>query len=108
MKRFISFAIIAAAALGVTTPSRYAFAVSPRNPYRSFNLSGINYGSMRWERTQRQKQGSRFSTNWSTKNSRTRSSRSMKVDRFKNGVSISSGGINGGTIQNKTTRTSSR
>lgn len=31
-----------------------ARAVSPRNPYRSFNLSGINYGSMQWERAQRQ------------------------------------------------------
>jgi hypothetical protein len=31
-----------------------AKAVSPRNPYRSFNLSGINYGSMQWERAQRQ------------------------------------------------------
>lgn len=31
-----------------------AEAVSPRNPYRSFNLSGINYGSMQWERAQRQ------------------------------------------------------
>ena len=31
-----------------------ARAVSPRNPYRSFNLSGINYGSMQWERAQQQ------------------------------------------------------
>jgi hypothetical protein len=31
-----------------------AHAVSPRNPYRTFNLSGINYGSMRWEQAQRQ------------------------------------------------------
>jgi len=31
-----------------------AQAVSPRNPYRSFNLSGINYGSMQWERAQQQ------------------------------------------------------
>jgi len=30
-----------------------AAAVSPQNPYRSFNLSGINYGSMQWERDQR-------------------------------------------------------
>jgi hypothetical protein len=27
--------------------------VSPRNPYRSFNISGVNYGSMRWERSHR-------------------------------------------------------
>lgn len=31
-----------------------AEAVSPKNPYRSFNLSGVNYGSMQWERAQRQ------------------------------------------------------
>ena len=30
-----------------------AAAISPQNPYRSFNLSGINYGSMQWERAQR-------------------------------------------------------
>jgi hypothetical protein len=28
-------------------------AVSPKNPYRTFNLSGVNYGSMQWERAQR-------------------------------------------------------
>lgn len=26
----------------------------PRNPYSSFNLSGVNYGAMQWERAQRQ------------------------------------------------------
>jgi hypothetical protein len=31
-----------------------ARAVSPRNPYRSFNLSGLNYGSMQWEKAQQQ------------------------------------------------------
>ena len=41
-------ALVAAIA---TTP---AAAISPRNPYRSFNLSGINYGSMQWERAQRE------------------------------------------------------
>ena len=30
-----------------------AAVVSPRNPYRSFNISGINYGSMQWEKTHR-------------------------------------------------------
>jgi hypothetical protein len=37
----------------VALPTAPAFAISPRNPYRSFNLSGINYGSMQWERDQR-------------------------------------------------------
>jgi hypothetical protein len=27
--------------------------LSPNNPYRSFNISGVNYGSMRWEQTHR-------------------------------------------------------
>ncbi len=48
--------IIAAA---ITWVAMFAFspdaqAVSPRNPYRTFNLSGVNYGSMRWEQAQRQ------------------------------------------------------
>jgi hypothetical protein len=30
-----------------------AQARNPPNPYSSFNLSGINYGSMQWERDQR-------------------------------------------------------
>ncbi len=42
--------IVSACGLAATE----AQAVSPRNPYRSFNLSGINYGSMQWERAQRQ------------------------------------------------------
>jgi hypothetical protein len=96
MKRLTSFAIIVIVALGITAPSRSALAISPRNPYRGFNLSGVNYGSMRWERTQRQKQGRRSNTKWSAGNSRTRSSRSIKVDRFRNGLYLSSGGINDG------------
>lgn len=108
MKRILFLALLAVAVLGAVTPPRLAFAVSPRNPYRSFNLSGVNYGSMRWERTQRQKQGTRSFNKWSAGNSRTRSSRSMRVDRFRNGIYMSSGGVNDGTTQNKTTRTSSR
>jgi hypothetical protein len=27
--------------------------ISSRNPYKSFNVSGINYGSTQWERTHR-------------------------------------------------------
>ena len=30
-----------------------AQAAGPRNPYSSFNLSGINYGAQQWERAQR-------------------------------------------------------
>jgi hypothetical protein len=41
-------------AAALALPAAPAFAISPQNPYRSFNLSGINYGSMQWERAQRQ------------------------------------------------------
>ena len=41
-------------ALAVAIAATPAAAISPQNPYRSFNLSGINYGSMQWERAQRQ------------------------------------------------------
>jgi len=44
-------AIACGLALALTAEAR---AVSPRNPYRSFNLSGLNYGSMQWEKAQRQ------------------------------------------------------
>jgi hypothetical protein len=29
-------------------------AAGPRNPYSSFNLSGINYGAQQWDRAQRE------------------------------------------------------
>jgi len=51
MLRFVVPAMALVAALSVPTTAE---AVSPRNPYRSFNLSGVNYGSMRWEQAQRQ------------------------------------------------------
>jgi len=46
--------ILTAVALAVALVATPGEAVSPQNPYRSFNLSGINYGSMQWERAQRQ------------------------------------------------------
>ena len=52
MPRFARLLVcLIAAALAL--PTAPAFAISPQNPYRSFNLSGINYGSMQWERDQR-------------------------------------------------------
>jgi len=41
-------------AVGVLLAAGDAAAISPQNPYRSFNLSGLNYGSMQWERARRQ------------------------------------------------------
>jgi hypothetical protein len=35
-------------------PALPAAAAGPRNPYSSFNLSGINYGAQQWERAQRE------------------------------------------------------
>jgi hypothetical protein len=29
--------------------------ISRQNPFRSFSVSGVNYGSMRWEQQQRKK-----------------------------------------------------
>ncbi|MFM7245114.1 MAG: hypothetical protein ACKO40_13205 [Planctomycetaceae bacterium] len=53
MRRPCLLAFVAALVAIVAMP-RPAEARSPRNPYSSFNLSGINYGSMQWERAQRQ------------------------------------------------------
>ena len=38
--------------LGVLSAGDFSQAqpVSRQNPYRSFNISGVNYGSQRWER----------------------------------------------------------
>jgi hypothetical protein len=46
-----SISVFCVALLVSAQPAR---AISPQNPYRSFNLSGINYGSMQWERAQRE------------------------------------------------------
>jgi hypothetical protein len=52
LNRLVITTVIAVAGAFAVVPE--ASAVSPRNPYRSFNLSGVNYGSMQWERAQRQ------------------------------------------------------
>jgi hypothetical protein len=44
-------AIIVVAALGAQKVD--GVTISPQNPYRSFNISGINYGSMKWEKSHR-------------------------------------------------------
>jgi len=52
LNRFVLATVIAVGGACAVAPE--ASAVSPRNPYRTFNLSGVNYGSMQWERAQRQ------------------------------------------------------
>ena len=42
------------AGCGIACSALPADAAGPRNPYSSFNLSGINYGSQQWEWAQRQ------------------------------------------------------
>ena len=49
-----SLVTFAAAVACLAVAAGPAEAISPQNPYRSFNLSGINYGSMQWERAQRE------------------------------------------------------
>ena len=49
-----AFVVTLVAVCSLAWPALPADAAGPRNPYSSFNLSGINYGSQQWERAQRQ------------------------------------------------------
>ena len=40
--------------------------VSRNNPYRSFNVSGVNYASMQWQLKNRNRSGSAWSSNRSS------------------------------------------
>lgn len=51
---FIRSALIATLAICGLVWSAHVDAAGPRNPYSSFNLSGINYGAQQWDRAQRQ------------------------------------------------------
>lgn len=53
MSRLRFFPLLVALFAYASLPSAVALARNPPNPYSSFNLSGINYGSMQWERDQR-------------------------------------------------------
>lgn len=52
-RKFVFLVLIAAVAWLFDEAPSEARIISPNNPYRSFNISGINYGSMKWERTHR-------------------------------------------------------
>ncbi len=84
---------VAAGAMMVTAMPR-AEAVSPRNPYRTFNLSGVNYGSMRWERAQRQ--GRRVWPYYNQPSRRYTTSRSRPMRVYSGGV-VGGGVVTGGT-----------
>lgn len=53
-KLLLSLLLLALAAVCDPRPAQ-AIEISRNNPYRSFNISGINYGSMQWERDHRRK-----------------------------------------------------
>lgn len=53
MIRTLLLALVVFVAIGMLN-AQFADAaprISPNNPYRSFNISGINYGSVRWEQS---------------------------------------------------------
>ena len=85
MTRFILLTVMTITILATSAICRSAKAISPRNPYRTFNLSGINYGSMRWEQTNRQGRTSR-SRNKSARQPQTRGNRTMVIGGIPIGV----------------------
>ncbi|MFM7184815.1 MAG: hypothetical protein ACKO4Z_08610 [Planctomycetota bacterium] len=82
MRSARSFCLAALAVAALLALSGTAAARNPRNPYSSFNLSGINYGSMQWEKAQRQ--GKRV---WPYYNTPARS--------YARGSAVSVGGVGG-------------
>jgi hypothetical protein len=52
-RKFYVAVIVGLAASFFSAGESSGAAVSPRNPYRSFNISGINYASMQWEKQHR-------------------------------------------------------
>jgi hypothetical protein len=59
LQKIILGLFVVAATAGLASTSS-AGPISKNNPYRSFNISGINYGSMNWERTHGTKSSSRI------------------------------------------------
>lgn len=55
MARQLCLVLVAMVFLGGMAEQSDAAMISPQNPYRSFNISGVNYGSMQWEKQHRQK-----------------------------------------------------
>ena len=93
------FFLVLLAGVVVTGPATIAQAAGPRNPYSSFNLSGINYGAQQWERDQRAGR-----VVWPYYNTPSRSSyRGSNVS-----VGGFTGGRGGGVIQGGSYRSSPR
>ena len=91
--------IAIATGLAVAMSAGEAEAVSPRNPYRTFNLIGVNYGSMRWEQAQRK--GRRV---WPYYGRSSRSSRRSRPTLVVGGVT---GGGGGAVVRQGSTTTGS-
>ena len=51
MFRRLLIAIVLTSGLVLVGSADAGIKISRNNPYRSFNTSGVNYGSMQWERT---------------------------------------------------------
>ncbi len=107
MTRLILVTFITATSLGILVLCRSAEAISPRNPYRSFNLGGVNYGSMRWERTHRQGRSS-WPKNKSARRPQVRGDRKMMIGGISSNVflqrSESSNRVNQSDVTIKSSR----
>lgn len=49
----VGLTVAAICLLNLNARPSTAAPISQQNPYRSFNVTGVNYGSMRWEQTHR-------------------------------------------------------
>lgn len=53
MRSIFTCALLTVALLFASAASADAQVISRYNPYRSFNVSGVNYGSLQWEKQNR-------------------------------------------------------
>ena len=107
MTRLILVTFITATSLGISVFCRSAEAISPRNPYRTFNLGGVNYGSMRWERTHRQGRSS-WPKNKSARRPQVRGDRTMMIGGISSGALLQRGESSNRVHQSDVTIKSSR
>ena len=107
MTRFILLTLITVTILSMSAFCRSADAISPRNPYRSFNLGGVNYGSMRWERTHRQGRSS-WPKNKPARQPQARGNRTMVINGISSDVFLQRSESSNRVNQNNTTIKSSR
>ena len=107
MTRLILLTLATVTILSMSAFCRSADAISPRNPYRSFNLGGVNYGSMRWERAHRQGRSS-WPKNKSARRPQTRGNRTMVIGGISSGVFLQRSESSNLVTQNDTPIKSSR